>query len=61
MPAELLKFPATALKVRLRGFKPPRVNLESEMLPYSPEWSVRAAQVMIDLLHGKITASVVVR
>ena len=61
MPAELLKFPASALKVRLCGFKPPRVNLETEMLPYSPEWSVEAAQAMIKLLHGKITASVVVR
>nr|XP_019956334.1 PREDICTED: RING finger protein 17 [Paralichthys olivaceus] len=58
MPAELLKFPMKALRVKVAGFKPPSVNREEKVLPYSPSWSVKAALDMIDLLHN-ITASVV--
>lgn len=61
MPAELLRFPARALKVKVAGFKAPSVNREKDVLPYSPAWSVKAAREMIELLHSNITASVVVR
>lgn len=61
MPAELLRFPVQALKVKVAGFKPPSINLQEDVLPYSPEWSVRAVMEMVDLLHTNITASVVVR
>ena len=61
MPVELLQFPVRALQVRVAGFKAPCVQKEEDVLSYSPSWSVKAAIVMIDLLHNKITASVVVR
>ncbi|KAM9347789.1 LOW QUALITY PROTEIN: RING finger protein 17 [Symphorus nematophorus] len=61
MPAELLRFPLRALKVKVAGFKPPSVNRQEDVLPYSPGWSVKATMDMIDLLHGNITASVVAR
>ena len=61
MPAELLQFPSRALKVKVAGFKAPRVNREEDVLPYSPGWSVKAAMDMIDLLHCNVTATVVVR
>ncbi|XP_073330079.1 RING finger protein 17 isoform X2 [Pagrus major] len=59
MPAELLRFPSRALKVKVAGFKAPSVNREKDVLPYSPGWSVKAAREMIELLHSNITASVV--
>ncbi|XP_062258691.1 RING finger protein 17 [Platichthys flesus] len=58
LPAELLKFPPKALKVKVAGFKAPSFNREEKVLPYSPNWSVKAALEMIDLLQN-ITASVV--
>ncbi|XP_072253858.1 RING finger protein 17 [Leuresthes tenuis] len=61
MPAELLQFPSRALKVKVAGFKAPRVNREEDVLPYSPGWSVKAAMHMIDLLHCNVTATVVAR
>ncbi|XP_029967099.1 RING finger protein 17 [Salarias fasciatus] len=61
MPADLMRFPSRALKVRVGGFKAPHVNVEDEVLPYSPEWSVKAAMDMIELLHDNITATVVAR
>ncbi|XP_032385352.1 RING finger protein 17 [Etheostoma spectabile] len=61
MPAELLRFPSQALKVKVAGFKAPIVNKHEKVLPYSPGWSVKAAMDMIDMLHGHITASVVAR
>ncbi|KAG9330401.1 hypothetical protein JZ751_025522 [Albula glossodonta] len=61
IPATLLRFPCKAIKVRVAGFKPPHVSLEKERVSYSPEWSMKAALEMIDLLHANITASVVVR
>lgn len=61
MPAELLRFPSRALKVKVAGFKAPSVrNRREDMLPYSPEWSVKATMEMIDLLNGRIEATVVV-
>lgn len=61
MPAELLRFPSRALKVKVAGFKAPSVrNRQENMLPYSPEWSVKATMEMIDLLNGRIEATVVV-
>ena len=60
MPAELLQFPCRALKVKVSGFKAPSVNRYEDVLPYSPGWSIKAAVDMIDLLHGNITAAVVV-
>lgn len=35
--------------------------LESERIPYQPEWSMRAMMEMIDLLNGELTAVVTVR
>ncbi|XP_045910588.1 RING finger protein 17 isoform X2 [Micropterus dolomieu] len=61
MPAELLRFPARALKVKVAGFKAPSAKRNEDMLPYSPGWSVKAAMHMIDLLHSSITATVVAR
>ena len=61
MPTELLRFPLRALKVKVAGFKPPSVNWQEDVLPYSPGWSVRATMDMIELLQGNVTASVVVR
>ncbi|TMS06764.1 RING finger protein 17 [Larimichthys crocea] len=62
MPAELLRFPSRALKVKVAGFKAPSVrNRREDMLPYSPEWSVKATMEMIDLLNGRIEATVVAR
>ncbi|XP_057707623.1 RING finger protein 17 isoform X1 [Corythoichthys intestinalis] len=59
MPVELLSFPAQVLKVHVAGFKAPSTRAEGEMLPYSPEWSVKATLAMLELLHGEITATVV--
>ncbi|KAM9803355.1 RING finger protein 17 isoform 2-T2 [Syngnathus typhle] len=56
MPAELLRFPLQALKVHVAGFKAPSIQTEDQVLPYCPEWSVKATQAMIDLLHGDILA-----
>lgn len=61
MPAELLRFPVQAVKVKVAGLKPRSAGPQEFMLPYSPEWSMRATMDMVDLLHGSITASVVVR
>ncbi|XP_036401470.1 RING finger protein 17 [Megalops cyprinoides] len=58
IPLQLLGFPCQAIKVRVAGFKPPRLNLEKERVSYRPEWSMKAALEMIDLLHGCVTASV---
>ncbi|XP_077392521.1 RING finger protein 17 [Festucalex cinctus] len=56
MPVKLLRFPVHALKVHVAGFKAPSVSTEGQVLPYSPEWSVKATVAMVDLLHGDITA-----
>ncbi|XP_068593149.1 RING finger protein 17 [Cebidichthys violaceus] len=61
MPAQLLRFPSRALKVRVAGFKAPSASGREDVLPYSPGWSVKAAMEMIDMLHGNISASVVAR
>lgn len=61
MPAELLRFPVQALKVKVEGLKPSSTGPQDRMLPYSPEWSIKATSEMVDLLHGGITASIVVR
>ncbi|KAJ8246735.1 hypothetical protein GJAV_G00254800 [Gymnothorax javanicus] len=58
LPEALLPFPCKAIQVRVAGFKPPRISPEKERLSYRPEWSMKAALEMIDLLHGDITASV---
>nr|XP_057938997.1 RING finger protein 17 isoform X3 [Doryrhamphus excisus] len=60
MPVDLLRFPIQVLKVHVAGFKAPSGSMEDEVLPYRPEWSVKATLAMMDLLHGNITASVVV-
>ena len=60
MPAELLQFPPQALKVKIAGMKPPTNMREKDLLPYSPEWSMKAVMVMIDLLQTNVTATVVV-
>ncbi|KAJ8407109.1 hypothetical protein AAFF_G00287850 [Aldrovandia affinis] len=59
IPVALLRFPCKAIKVRVAGFKPPRISLEKERVSYRPEWSVKAVLEMIDLLHGNISASIV--
>lgn len=61
MPAELLRFPVQALKVKVAGLKPPSAGPQDCMLPYSLKWSMKAAMEMVDLLHANITASIVVR
>lgn len=61
MPSELLRFPLRALKARVAGFKPPSVSTQEVVLPYSPQWSVRALKEMMELLHSDLRASVVVR
>lgn len=61
MPAELLRFPVKALRVQVAGLKPPNAGPQDCMLPYSLKWSMKAAMEMVDLLHGSITATVVVR
>lgn len=60
MPADLLRFPLQALKVKVAGFKSPRASGREDLLPYSPGWSVEAALKMIDMLHESITATIVV-
>lgn len=47
--------------MKVAGFKPPSDNMEKIMLPYCPEWSLKATMEMIDLLQTNIRASVVVR
>ncbi|KAM8857152.1 RING finger protein 17 isoform 4-T4 [Synchiropus picturatus] len=60
MPAELSQFPLQVIKVRVASLKPPSVQQEEEeVLPYSPQWSLKSAKAMTDLLHGRIGASVV--
>lgn len=56
MPAKLLRFPVQALKVRVAGLKAPSASTEDQVLPYSPEWSVKATLAMIDLLLVDLTA-----
>lgn len=60
MPAELLRFPVRALKVKVAGFQPPRIRPASRVLPYAPQWTVDALMCMLESLHGQVTASVVV-
>ncbi|XP_015234378.1 PREDICTED: RING finger protein 17 [Cyprinodon variegatus] len=59
MPAELLQFPTQVIKVKVAGFKAPSVKQSKDVLPYSPEWSVKAVIEMTDLLHGNLIATVV--
>lgn len=61
MPTELLRFPTCALKVKVAGFRAPSERGTEAALPYSPNWSVRAAMDMINLLHGRISATVLAR
>ncbi|XP_019736348.1 RING finger protein 17 [Hippocampus comes] len=56
MPAKLLRFPVQALKVRVAGLKAPSTSTEDQVLPYSPQWTVKATLAMIDLLLGDLTA-----
>lgn len=60
LPASLLHFPCAAVYVKLAGFKAPRINMENELIPYRPEWSMKAMLEMVDLLNGELTAVVVV-
>lgn len=61
MPGELLKFPVGVLRVKVAGFKPTSVGPLEDVLPYCPEWSLRATMEMVDLLQTNIRVSVVVR
>lgn len=61
IPAQLLKFPVGVLRVKVAGFKPASVNTQEDVLPYCPEWSLKATLEMINLLQTNIRASVVVR
>lgn len=61
IPAQLLKFPVGVLRVKVAGFKPASVNAQEDVLPYCPEWSLKATLEMINLLQTSIRASVVVR
>jgi len=62
LPAELLRFPPRALEVRVSGFGPPSGGGEEEeaVLSYSPGWSLKATMDMLHMLHGDITAAIVV-
>ncbi|XP_063807686.1 RING finger protein 17 isoform X2 [Pseudophryne corroboree] len=53
IPAYLLDYPAKAVRVKLAGFKPPKVDFELERIPYCEEWSFRALTEMIDLVQKK--------
>lgn len=59
LPASLLHFPCAAVYVKLAGFKPPRMSTEQELIPYCPQWSMKAMLEMIDLLNGELTAVVI--
>ncbi|XP_056144863.1 RING finger protein 17 [Lampris incognitus] len=61
MPAELLLFPAKALKVHAAGFKAPRDPPKKYVLPYCPQWSMKAVKLMSELLHQNVTALVLTR
>ncbi|KAG7278420.1 hypothetical protein CRUP_026971 [Coryphaenoides rupestris] len=61
MPAELLRFPVRALKIKVGGFQPPRILPNDSVLPYSPQWTVDALIYILDSLHSQVTASVVSR
>lgn len=61
IPAQLLKFPVGVLRVKVAGFKPVSGNTQEDVLPYCPEWSLKATLEMISLLQTSIRASVVVR
>ncbi|XP_067300010.1 RING finger protein 17 isoform X2 [Pseudorasbora parva] len=56
LPASLHHFPCAAVCVKLAGFKPAKVSLEMERIPYQPEWTMKAMLEMIDLLNGELTA-----
>lgn len=47
--------------MKVAGFKPLSVNREEDVLPYCPEWSLKATMEMFDLLQTNIRVSVVVR
>lgn len=47
--------------MKVAGFKPRRVDAQEAVLAYCPEWSLKAAMEMFDLLQTNIRASVVVR
>ncbi|XP_055070435.2 RING finger protein 17 isoform X1 [Misgurnus anguillicaudatus] len=59
LPPSLHHFPCAAVYVKLAGFKPPRICMEKELIPYRPEWSMKAMLEMVDLLNGELTAVVV--
>ncbi|KAJ3592522.1 hypothetical protein NHX12_007649 [Muraenolepis orangiensis] len=61
MPAELLRFPVRALKVKAAGFLPPRSRPVGNVLSYAPQWSIEAVRHMTRSLHSQVTASVVSR
>lgn len=60
LPKTLLRFPCEAVFVQLAGFKPLHQCQELERISYSPEWSIKALLEMMDLLHGKLRAVVMV-
>ena len=60
IPAELLRFPVRAMKAKVAGFKPPKIRPDGPVLSYAPQWSFKALESLLESLHGKVTASVVV-
>uniref|UniRef100_A0A8C6HDW9 RING finger protein 17 n=1 Tax=Mus spicilegus TaxID=10103 RepID=A0A8C6HDW9_MUSSI len=53
IPAQLMQYPAQAIKVLLAGFKPPLSDSGKTRIPYCPKWSMEALWTMIDCLQGK--------
>ncbi|XP_078259334.1 RING finger protein 17 [Rhinoraja longicauda] len=60
IPAQLVQYPARAIKVKLAGFKPPALMNELNRLAYSPEWSMEALWTMIDIVQGNQLAAFLV-
>lgn len=46
--------------MNVAGFKPLSVNRQEDVLPYYPDWSLKATMEMFDLLQTNVRASVVV-
>lgn len=53
IPVSLMQYPTRAIKVKLKGFKPPLDDGETKRIPYRPAWSMEALYVMMDYLDGK--------
>ncbi|NWQ79076.1 RNF17 protein, partial [Columbina picui] len=59
IPYHLLKYPVQAIRALLAGFKPALYDKDEKIIPYSPEWSVKALWAMMECVEGKqLSASI---